>query len=322
MRRTIQALLVVGVVLGSLVSCDWLFGPRVQEVAPEDLASFDASQTVSPEKEAVQSVTGELIGIDGGGLGCALIQLFLSDEFQAELEELLTDVDASHIAAAIPPALAKSRLERLEAITADGSLDLDDSDDEMSVDFNLLIEDETLNAADWGGVGSATVERFFLNVGGTGLILTRDENQYPESVSVEGSLDHDASISYSGFSCDGNIVIHDGQINSEASGRLEYDIDATTASIFWRFGIAVSAGVSFTNTVTDEGGKLIVEFAYAGRENFELDIDATDEELEDALSGSVDLSLVVRLYDNNDALVAEHTYTDEDLLAEFDTVTF
>lgn len=324
MKKYLTLVAIALAVLVGLAGCDWLFGPRVNEVEPEDLESFSAGQTFSSDEASVRAAVVEgIAGTDGsGGAGCALAYLFLSDEFQAELEDAFGSMAASFSLTELMNNMVETSIQRSRSITIDANLDDDFTDDEFSADISILIENETVNGADINltGQGSATVERFFLEAEGSEEILAYDNYGDVEAARMAGRFEHDASVSYDGFSCDGDIVIHDGQINSEGSGRGEVTVDADTASVFWRFGYALSAGISFSNTVTDMGGKLILEFAYSGREDIEFDLDDDPDEISALLTGEVELTLVIRLYDNNDELVVEYSYTDEDVYEEFETL--
>ena len=304
-------------VLVVLAGCDWLLGPRVDSVSPEDLADFSASQTIASDEASVQGAVFEVVaGAEGsGGAGCAIATIFQSEEFQSQLQDAFPGTYTS--VAQFMSALVDAQIAQARSISVDGDLDDDDTDDKVSAEITILIENETVNGVDadsLNGQGTATIARFFLDAAGSVEITGRDAYGYVESGVIEGSFDHDASISYDEFSCDGVVIIHDGQFNSNGSGRSRVTVDGDDIAVFWRFGYAMSAGFSFSNTSTLEGGKLIIDFSYSGREDIEFNVvNDSPDEINSQISGEVDVELVVKLYDNANNLVVEYTFDNEDI---------
>ncbi|MFW5789385.1 MAG: hypothetical protein ACOCW3_05540 [Spirochaetota bacterium] len=316
MKKRILLGLAVVMIVSALTGCEWLLAPRVGKISPEDLRSYSAGTTFKEDEEAVleaMDVTGKGAG---EGTGSVLIESIDEDlgfavqgsTFEAVFNGLVQhSIDAAR-------SIAPSR-----SVTEEDKSDFDDPDD-IEIDYTLEILDESVNGADVfepDGGGTATVESFYLEVTGSG---TSDSTSDPTSGEFDAKGEQEGVFTYDEWTDGTNFVIHEGRVNSEGSGRVSVEAERSGESgedvagnLFWRFGYAVNAGFSVSNLTSDEGGKIIVSFRYWGRENIDFD---SSEELESQAQGEFEAEMTIRVYDNNNDLVAEHEFTDEDVYEE------
>jgi len=314
MKKRILLGLAVVMIVAALTGCEWLLAPRVDEVSPEDLSSYSAGTTFADDEDSVleaMGVTGEAAGEGTGGvLGDSISsQLGFTVEgssFEAVFNGLVQhSIDAAR-------SIAPSR-----SVTEIDNSDFSDPDD-VEIDYTLEISNESVNGADVysspDGGGTATIDTFYLEVTGSG---TSDST----SADFDASGEQEGVFSYNEWTDNEWFIIHDGRVNSEGSGRVSVEVENVRSeniagNLFWRFGYAVNAGFSVTDlkgtpsdTSDDEGGKIIVSFRYWGRENIDFD---SEDELKNQAQGEFEAEMTISVYDNNNNLVAEHEFTDED----------
>jgi hypothetical protein len=310
MRKTVVMMGLVLAATLALSGCDWLFGPSVAQVNPEDLASYTAAGTIPADETSVLNATS--FAAEGASYGPATVyedDVATATGFSIQeptFESVFNALVAKSVESARAMAFAQSR-----SVTVEDESDFTDTED-FEIDVTVDITDETVNGNEvWpiGGGGTATIESFFLEITGSG---TSDETTFEFAARGE----QEGEFTYNQWTDGTNFIIHDGQVNTEGSGRVDIDIELTSGgsdlsgSLFWRFGYAMSAGLSFSDLVENEGGKIIVDFSYRGRESISFD---TFAELEDQATGEFEATMTVRVYDNANNLVSEHTYTDEEV---------
>lgn len=302
-KRLLLGLTVV-ILVAALTGCQWLLAPRVDEVKPEDLTSYSAGSEFAADETSVlnaMAVTG-----DGAATGTGSVfdtevpppgYAVEDSSFQAVFSGLVQhSIDAAR-------SMAPSR-----SVTVDDNSDLSDPDD-FEIDYTVEISNESVNGADvyTGGGGTATIDTFFLEITGSG-------SNTSSSAEFDASGEQNGVFTYDEWTDGLNFIIHDGRVNSEGSGRVSIEVNESGSdvegSLFWRFGYAVNAGFSVSNLVDDEGGKIIVSFSYWGRENIDFDSSA---ELENQAQGEFEAEMTIQVYDNDNNLVAEHEYTDEEV---------
>ncbi|MFW5789363.1 MAG: hypothetical protein ACOCW3_05430 [Spirochaetota bacterium] len=304
--------LIVVMVVTALTGCEWLLAPRVDKVNPEDLTSYSAGTTFASDEDSVLQAMGTTGAGAGEGTGYVIggavePQLGFAVEgntFEAVFNGLVQhSIDAAR-------SIAPSR-----AVTEIDNSDFSDPSD-FEIDYTLDISNESVSGAEVFGAdggGTAAIETFFLEVTGSG-------SESGSSAEIDARGEQDGVFTYDDWTDGVNFIIHDGLVNSEGSGRISIEVNETSTDIagnlFWRFGYAVNAGFSVSDlngtpadTSDDEGGKIIVSFRYWGRENIDFD---SAEELENQAQGEFEAEMTIQVYDNNNNLVAEHEFTDED----------
>jgi hypothetical protein len=311
MRRFIVLPAIIMMITLAFTGCEWLFGPTVDQVNPSDLENFTASQTFSDTSEdGILETTGGA----GGSLGLVFSEMFMrvdeemapdtsitsfEDAFQALVNQTTRNVQARALAAAGAPSASVT-------VTDDAP------NDDDTVDVTIEIVDEPVNATDVGlQSGTATVD-FFLDLYGTSSSTTNDDGTVTSI--GEGQGEHEGTVVYDEWS-DGVYVVHQGQINTTASGSLEAevtnDLDAyeSYGTVEWQIAMAMSAGFSVSNTVTDEGGKIVIEYTYNASDS----VTVAEGEDPSTAAGEIDATMTVVLYDNNNQEIQRHEYTSEDV---------
>ena len=312
MKNRLLLGLIVVLVVTALTGCEWLLAPRVDKVAPEDLASYSAGTTFASDEDSVLQAMGTTGAGAGGGTGAVFEgavaqQLGFAVEgntFEAVFNGLVQhSIDAAR-------SIAPSR-----AVTEVDNSDFSDPSD-FEIDYTLDISNESVNGADVyttpAGGGTATIETFHLEVTGGG-------SESGSSAEFDATGEQDGVFTYDEWTDNEWFIIHDGQVNSEGDGRVRIEVNETSTdiagSLLWRFGYAVNAGFSVSDlkgtpeTDDDEGGKIIVSFRYWGRETIDFDSAA---QLQNQAQGEFEAEMTIEVYDNNNNLVAEHEFTDED----------
>jgi len=319
MEKNLLLGLTVVILVTALTGCEWLLAPRVDEVSPEDLKSYTASNLFRSDEDSVLQAMGV------AGLGAGEGTGYVFDEDVAP--ELGIAVEGSTFQAVFN-GLVQHSIEAARSIAPSRSVTVTDDSDfsdpqDFEIDFTVDISNESVSGADaygLGGGGTATIETFYLEVTGSG-------SETSSSGEFEATGEQNGVFTYDNWTDGDWFIIHDGRVNSEGSGRVSIEANETNTgdvegNLFWRFGYAVNAGFSVsdlkgtTDTSDDEGGKIIVNFSYWGRENIDFDSSA---DLENQAQGSFEAEMTIRVYDNSDNLVAEHSYTDEDV---YETTAF
>ena len=307
MKKRILLGLAVVMIVAALTGCEWLLAPRVDEVSPEDLSSYSAGTTFADDEDSVL----EAMGVTGEAAGEGTSEVF-DDSMSSQLG---FTVEGSTFEAVFN-GLVQHSIDAARSIAPSRSVtEIDNSDfsdpDDVEIDYTLEISNESVNGADVysspDGGGTATIDTFYLEVTGSG---TSDST----SADFDASGEQEGVFSYNEWTDNEWFIIHDGRVNSEGSGRVSVEVENVRSeniagNLFWRFGYAVNAGFSVSNLETDEGGKIIVSFRYWGRENIDFDSEA---ELENQAQGEFEAEMTISVYDNNNNLVAEHEFTDED----------
>lgn len=312
-----SAVLVLALVISG---CAW-FGPNVDEVKPGDLRSFTAGAVFASDKNAVLGAVEKTTGAasDAADPMYGLVEAELPEDapgglpsvssFRESFNVLIQQTVSAARAAAFAEANAASR-----AVVVDDNSDFS-NDKDQKLDLKITITNETVNAADEyisPASGSATVESFLLELVG------RARERSSTSFEASGTGDQEMTITYTEWTTDGDVVIHDGRVNTAADGKVDVKINEVgdydvTGSISWRFRAEMSAGFSVSSA--GQGGKLIMRFSYRGRDNVSFD-SRTGEDPFDAVTGEFEAEMVVRLYDNDNKLVVEHRFRDDEV---FDT---
>ena len=307
MKRITVSVFVVVMVAFVLTGCQWLLATRVDAIRPKDLASYTASQTFMADEQSVLEALGSAGGAASSGPG-TVFDTQVADELGYTTEDstfraVFNGLVQHSIETARSAALAPAR-----TVTVTDDSDFSDENN-PKIDVSIDISNETVHGTELGGTGSATIESFYLGISGSGTATDT-------TASFDAKGEQNGVFRYTNWN-DGasSVTIHDGQVNSKGNARIrvyveESGVDDVSGNLFWNFGYAMNAGFSVSDSSTGRGGKIIVNFRYWGRENIDF---SSSAELETEATGAFEAEMTVRIYDNNDTLIAEHTYTDEDV---------
>lgn len=296
--------------------CDALFGPKVDEVDPADLADFegDALGGGSPTEDDVVAL-GLLAGMSAGGLAEAVEA---DEDFNSEVSELMGTEDLTFGAGAFS-SLVKSLMQENTARTFSHEGEITDD----TWDFTFTIENESYNAADvYGGeypdaAGTGTIVLGEI-IAGLDITAMDEETGYGTG---EGSGELTTDVSYDGWTMDGETIINAAQINSEGSaefsatvgaGADEEDYSDDTYSYEWDIAYALSAGISVTSP--EGSGKFIIDFTYNESDEVAFTYDDLMEDGFDSIVSDVEASLTITVYDNTDTQIGEFTWTSDELI--------
>jgi hypothetical protein len=305
MIKRLAYISIISVLVVAVSGCAALFGPNVQEVEPADLDSYEAENVVADDEDAVfQASTRAANGSGGdGGASAALTYVF-----QNQVAEELGQPVASFRSAfnqTVNRSLAAAR-----AVTVEDNSEFSEDGTESTIDYLVTITDEEISGADVDaedGAGTATITQFELDVDGSSEI-----DPETNASSAQGRLSQSGNVVYEDWTTDGDVVIHDGEANTQGNGRIDVEFDGEGGgSLSWRFSYALSAGFSFTDYTDSDsgtGGKIIIDFTYSGNENVEI---TADENIDEVVTGNLEAEMTVRVYDNNGELVSEQTYEDD-----------
>ncbi|NOY08466.1 MAG: hypothetical protein GXP33_06465 [Spirochaetes bacterium] len=199
--------------------------------------------------------------------------------------------------------IARSILSKTEAAakTITYSGDRDGSDG--NVDFKVSITDESVKG---NQTGTLTVDNFDLAV--------KAETDDPDTP-TKGSWDFNTNgkIKIDNFSNSSAYTINDGLINFKAkgNGNLSFTVaDSVSTLDKLKYYLAIDLKAGFSVSGGDgKSGKFIIEFSYVNSNSL------TKDELKDPakLMENMTLSVVIKVYNNDNTLVHTYKYDENDL---------
>ncbi|MFP4114452.1 MAG: hypothetical protein ACOC2Y_07195 [Spirochaetota bacterium] len=319
-KISLLGILVLALVALSMSGC-FLFPPEavLDEVAAEDLGSYDASQTIEDDEDSVLAASTEAMGAamvapmtvydesvsDELGLDMSGGQPSVQSLAQSLLQQQLTAV--------------RSEMQRSRSVNVDDESDIDEETGDGTIDVTIEVSNETVNGSDIGESGTATINTFNVEVTGE---ISSSGDETGGTMSLDAELGHEGDIEYEDWTSPGGIVIHDGVFKSLASGEMGYDLTmadgsggepSTSGSISYDMNVELSAGFSYSNTDTGRGGKITMLLRYSGSDDVTFD---SQETLPEEATGEIEATMTVKVYDNDNNLVVEHEFTDDELMEE------
>ncbi len=293
--KKIFGLLVLSVVLvvSGCSLMDSLFF-KADSVEPKELSSYDG--TLPEDKETAMNVVGESVGeaIASGFQGILSSEQW--NDFAKTLSKNYPVLNAVGKGFLGTPSLSS------KTITYSGDRDTSDG----NVDFSIAITDESVK-----GTASGT-----LVVEDLGLKLKGGVDDPDNPTKGDWDFSTNAKITMDDYANSSDYTINEGLINLRAkgNGNVTFDNSEEIDTIKYYLAMDLKAGFSISGG-NGKSGKFIIEFNYVDNKSL------TQDELEDPdkLVQNVTLSLVVKVYDNDNKLVKTYTYTEDDLKDELNT---
>ncbi len=269
---------------------------KADSVEPKDLATYDG--TLPQDKDTTMSVVGESVGE-------ALASGFLNIMDKSEWDGFIKTLDNNYPALkAVTKGMLNASLPLSKDISFSGDRDASDG----NLDFTVAIKDEKVN----GDVsGDFTVDSLNLK-----LKAETDDPDTPTK--AEWDFNTDAKVTMDNFANSSSYTINKGLINFKAkgNGKATFDSSQEVDTISYYLAMDLKAGFSVSGG-EGKSGKFIVDFNYVDNNSLSQD----ELENPDKLVQNMTLSLVVKVYDNNNNLVKTYTYTQDDLKDELDAMS-
>ena len=269
---------------------------KTDSVEPKELSDYTGTPPADKE------TTMEVVGVAAGEAIVSGLQGIMSnDQWNNFSKTLGNNYPALKVLGA--KFLSSSVSTASKSISFDGDRDGDDG----KVDFTISIKDESVNGQESGTI---TVNNLDLK-----LKAEVDDPDTP----TKGSWDFDTSttISLKNYADTSSYTINSGKINLKAkgNGNLTFDSQENLDTIKYYVAIDLKAGFSISGG-TGKSGKFIIEFNYVDNNSLtQDDLQDTDKLLE-----NMALTINVKVYDNNNTLVHEYKYTQDDLKDELENL--
>lgn len=281
-----------------IFSCD-LFG-IVPDVQPASLENAEYTDLPSNEEEAMA-----LFASAAGNTSMSVME-GLGDELDAAMNDIETRALLSRL---ITPLLPPEQIAP-KTVSATGYTD------DYEAKISLSIKNETISGSDTGGSGTATIDSFVIKGNGkTNAAFDEGDGD----ASINGAIEFDKYMPYSGAA-----EITDGKIDILGDMSASFTESGSSLAVSYNIHLSVKAGLSISG---DTGGKIIFSFTYNDKNDITVDYTATDPSaVVSSLEQNLDISATLKVYNNENDLINEYSWTEDDLFElfeeEFDSLYF